>query len=231
MHLQPALSGEKGKWPTARFVHNLLCSTWVHQFACVFALCLSYKLKHRPPLHALSNCRKQCSDGKWLGPYESYNVCPLFGFTISLLWFSIWFVAVKSLCLVLKSFYFLHGKGASYWYICPIAINRLHSTSVIQITSNHSNSWCLLQFPGPNVPSAFRSLKASASSSSAQVALRRLSRVMDDLAERVGNGSVAGQAVGSAGRLGQWDMTWVLLQLVDYYMEISKPCWLWHVGY
>ena len=69
---------------------------------------------------------------------------------------------------------------------------------------------------GPfHVPSAFRSLKASASSSSAQVALRRLSRVMDDLAERVGTGSVAGQAVGSA-RLGHWDMTWVLLQLVDY---------------
>lgn len=37
--------------------------------------------------------------------------------------------------------------------------------------------------------------EASASSSSAQEALRRLSAVMDDLAERVGNGSVAGQAL------------------------------------
>eukprot|EP00435_Cladocopium_sp_Y103_P061344 s1402_g23.t1 len=37
--------------------------------------------------------------------------------------------------------------------------------------------------------------EASASSWSAQVALRRLSEVMDDLAQRVGDGSVAGQAL------------------------------------
>ena len=45
-------------------------------------------------------------------------------------------------------------------------------------------------------PFAFRRrvAEASASSSSAQEALRRLSAVKDDLAERVGNGSVAGQA-------------------------------------
>ena len=167
MRLQPALSGEKGKWPTARFVHNLLCSTWVHQFACVFALCLSYKLKHRPPLHALSNCRKQCSDGKWLGPYESYNVCPLFGFTISLLWFSIWFVAVKSLCLVLKSFFFCMVKAPaidtyvqllSTDYI-PLQWFKSHQTIQIHgVCSNSPGPMCHLHFvrwrppPAPRPP-------------------------------------------------------------------------------